>query len=208
VAGANCALAQVIMGLERVNVGLGDRVVIQGCGGLGVYACAIAKERGAEMVIAIDGLTDRLALAAAMGADHLIDFRQYEDGRARVRAVKELTDGLGADVVIEVVGFADVIDEGLRMLDWGGRYLEIGIPYTGTHFQCDPGRLTAQNHRIEAVGSYDARSLRHAVEFLARNAGVLPLDDVVVDYPLEQINRAFEDQLAGKVKRTSLVMAT
>lgn len=206
VVSANCALAQVIMGLERVNVEMGDRVVIQGCGGLGVYACAIAKERGAEKVIAIDGIPERLELARQMGADEVIDFTKITDSRERVSAVKDLTDGDGADVVAELVGSADVINEGLRMLSWGGRYLEIGVFFTGTSFDCDPGRLTAQNQRIEAVGSYDAVSLQLAIEFLSRNADRLPLDEVVDDYPLEDINQAFADQDAGLVKRASLVM--
>lgn len=206
VVSANCALAQVIMGLDRVNVEMGDRVVIQGCGGLGAYACAVAKERGAEKVIAIDGIPERLALARQMGADEVIDFTELTDARARIAAVKDLTDGDGADVVAELVGSAAVIDEGLRMLAWGGRYLEIGVFFTGTSFACDPGRLTAQNQRIEAVGSYDAASLQRGIEFLARNADRLPLDEVVTDYPLTDINRAFADQDAGLVKRSSLVM--
>jgi threonine dehydrogenase-like Zn-dependent dehydrogenase len=206
VVSANCALAQVVMGLERVGVGMGDRVVIQGCGGLGVYACAIAKERGASTVIAIDGIDERLALAQRMGADHLIDFRSVSDPRQRIEAVKDLTAGWGADVVVEVVGFAKVIDEGLRMLGWGGRYLEMGTFYTGTSFECDPGRLVGQNQRIEAVASYDAVSLQRAIDFLSRNAAHLPLDEVVVDYPLEEIEQAFADQDAGRARRASLVM--
>jgi threonine dehydrogenase-like Zn-dependent dehydrogenase len=181
--------------------------VIQGCGGLGIYACAIAKERGASMVIAIDGIDERLSLAQRMGADHLIDFRRTPDPKQRIEAVKELTGGWGADVVVEVVGFAGVIDEGLRMLGWGGRYLEMGTFYTGTSFACDPGRLVGQNQRIEAVASYDAVSLQRSIDFLSRNANRLPLDEVVVDYPLENIERAFADQDAGRARRASLVMA-
>ncbi|MCZ6643578.1 MAG: zinc-binding dehydrogenase, partial [Gammaproteobacteria bacterium] len=203
---ANCALAQVVMGLDRVDVALGDRVVVQGCGGLGVYACAIAKERGAEMVIAIDGIDERLALAEQMGADHLIDFRELSESKQRIEVVKELTQGWGADVVVEVVGYASVINEGLRMLGSAGRYLEMGTFYTGTSFECDPGRLVGQNQRIDSVGSYDAISLQRAIEFLSRNAERLPLDDIVVDYPLEQIETAFADQASDRVRRVSLVM--
>src|SRR4051794_27954857 len=101
VAGVNCALAQVVQGLERVSVGPGDAVVIQGAGGLGVYATAVAKERGAHPVIVIDGIDDRLALAKAMGADELIDLRVVESPQARVSRVRELTNGWGADVVCE-----------------------------------------------------------------------------------------------------------
>lgn len=207
VVSANCALAQVVMGLERVEVGLGDRVVIQGAGGLGVYAAAIAKERGASLVVTIDGIDERLALAQAMGADELIDFRRLDDPKERINRVKELTDGWGADVVVEVVGISSVIPEGLRMLGFGGRYLEMGTFFQGTPFELDPGRLVGQNQRFEAVGSYDAESLANAIDFLDRNAERLPLDDVVVDFPLESINDAFEEQNAGKVRRSSLVMA-
>ena len=105
-----------------------------------------------------------------------------------------------------VSDFAKVIDEGLRMLGWGGRYLEMGTFYTGTSFECDPGRLVGQKQRIEAVASYDAVSLQRGIDFLGRNAGRLPLDEVVVDYPLEKIEQAFADQDAGRTRRASLTM--
>jgi len=206
VAGVNCALAQVVHGLDRVGVAFGDTVVVQGAGGLGVYATAVARERGADQVIVIDGIDDRLELARRMGATDVIDFRECDTVEARTAKVKELTDGWGADVVCELVGFSQVIPEGLQMLGLGGRYLEIGTFYPGTTVDIDPGMLVSRNVRIEAVASYDARSLKAAVDFLDRNTERLPLDQVLVDYPLAQINEAFEEQNAGKVTRASIVM--
>ena len=208
VSGVNCALAQVIMGLERVQMGMGDRVVIQGAGGLGVYATGVARDRGAETVIVIDGIGDRLELARRMGADHTIDIREVSTADERVAAVKELTGGWGADVVCELVGRPDAIGEGLRMVGIGGRYLEIGTFYPGTSLELDPGLLVIANVRIEAVASYDAASLQRALSFLDRHVDDLPLDHMVIDYPLEQINEAFVDQDAGRVTRASLTMAT
>jgi threonine dehydrogenase-like Zn-dependent dehydrogenase len=206
VAGANCALAQVIYGLERVGVTFGDTVVIQGAGGLGGYATAVARERGAHCVIVIDGIDDRLALARAMGADATVDLREHRTPEDRVVEVRRLTNGWGADVVCELVGFREVIPEGLRMLAVGGRYLEIGTFYPGEPVSLDPGRLVAANQRIEAVMLYDAASLAAAVDFLARNAGRLPLDHVLVEYPLDQINEAFFDQVSSRSTRASIVM--
>ena len=206
VAGVNCALAQVIQGLDRVSAGMGDTVVIQGAGGLGIYAAAVAKERGAHRVIVVDGIDDRLALAKAMGADEVIDFREHDTPDGRVARVKELTDGWGADIVCELVGFSRVIPEGLQMLGLGGRYLEIGTFYAGTTTEIDPGALVTRNIRVEAVASYGAASLKAAVDFLDRNAGRLPLDQVLVDYPLDRINEAFADQNEGRVTRASIVM--
>jgi threonine dehydrogenase-like Zn-dependent dehydrogenase len=206
VAGVNCALAQVVHGLGRVDVRFGDNVVIQGAGGLGLYATAVARELGAGRIIVIDGIDDRIELAKAMGADDIIDFRELDTPDARVDRVKELTGGWGADVVCELVGFSRVVPEGLRMLGLGGRYLEIGTFYPGTTVDIDPGTLVSRNLRIEAVGSYSAASLKAALDFLDRNVGRLPLDQVLVDYGLEDINRAFDDQNAGHVSRASIVM--
>lgn len=206
VAGVNCALAQVVMGLERVRVGTSDTVVIQGAGGLGLYATAVARERGAELIIVIDAIADRLALATAMGADHTIDIAEVPSTDDRVAAVKDLTGGWGADVVCELVGRPEAISEGLRMVGLGGRYLEIGTFYPGTTLALDPGFLVMANIRVEAVAAYNAHSLHQALRFLERHVDDLPLDHVVADYPLEAINDAFADQDAGKVTRASLVM--
>ncbi|HLI54445.1 MAG TPA: zinc-binding dehydrogenase, partial [Acidimicrobiales bacterium] len=206
VAGVNCALAQVVMGLERVQVGLGDTVVIQGAGGLGIYATAVARDRGADRVVVIDGLPERLELARAMGADEVVDMRELRTADERVARVRELTGG-GADVVCELVGRAEALAEGLQMAALGGRYLEIGTFYPGSTVPVDPGLLVMRNLRVEAVASYDARSLELSLSFLERHAGRLPLDQVLADYPLEAINDAFADQDAGRVTRASLVTA-
>jgi threonine dehydrogenase-like Zn-dependent dehydrogenase len=114
--GANCALSQVMYGLERVDQRLGEMVVVQGAGALGLYAVAVAKARGAARVIAVNGVPERLELARAFGADDVIDLNAAATVKDRVKIVRELTDGQGADVVVEVVGHPSAIDEGLKML--------------------------------------------------------------------------------------------
>jgi len=99
---ANCALSQVIHGLERVGFSFGETIAIQGAGGLGLYATAVAKDMGAAKVIVIDGIDERLELAKAFGADELIDIREITTPLERWLKVKELTDGWGADVVAEL----------------------------------------------------------------------------------------------------------
>jgi threonine dehydrogenase-like Zn-dependent dehydrogenase len=142
-----------------------------------------------------------------MGADAVVDLREHPSPEDRVAAVRSLTNGWGADVVCELVGRPEAISEGLRMVGLGGRYLEIGTFYPGTSLELDPGFLVMANVRVEAVAAYDARSLQRALGFLERHVDDLPLEQVVVDYPLEQINQAFADQDAGKVTRASLTMS-
>src|SRR5437868_5439445 len=116
VAGVNCALSQVVGGMQLAGLRLGESVVIQGAGGLGVYATVVAREMGAGQVIVIDSIRERLELARGFGASELIDIEHFADAEARVRRVLELTGGWGADVVAELVGHPRVVNEGLRML--------------------------------------------------------------------------------------------
>ena len=104
----NCALGTVTEGLLRAGVETGDSVVVQGAGGLGLYATAMAKDMGADRVIVLDRLENRLRLAEEFGADHTINIEEYNTAETRVDRVKELTRGRGADVVIELVGRAEL----------------------------------------------------------------------------------------------------
>lgn len=91
VAPCNCALSQVIYSLRQANFAFGDTLVVQGAGGLGLYAIAVARDMGAERVIAIDALPDRLALARSFGADATVSLDEYPTPEARVQRVRELT---------------------------------------------------------------------------------------------------------------------
>src|SRR5918992_5188481 len=126
VAGVNCAMAQVTCALDLAAQGVGESVVIQGAGGLGLYAIAVARERGAGRVIVVDGVPERLEVASMFGADEFVDLRELPESAQRIKRVKELTDGWGADVVMELAGFPAVTEEGVQMLGSGGRYVEVG----------------------------------------------------------------------------------
>ena len=79
----------------RGHAGPGDRLVIQGAGGLGLNAIAVARERGVSQVIVIDGIQSRLELALDFGADQVIDLDEYPAAEDRVRRVFELAVGGG-----------------------------------------------------------------------------------------------------------------
>jgi len=206
VAPANCALSEVIYGLEKVGLSFGETIVIQGAGGLGINATAVAKERGADKVIVIDGIADRLELAKAFGADEIIDMREYKTPEERVMRVKELTGGWGADVVAELVGFPRVVPEGLDMLGNGGRYLEIGNISLGMTYEADPALLVMGSKSIVGVIFYGPDTLKKALDFLSRTKGKYPFDKILArSYPLEEINKAFKEQDKGLVSRSAIV---
>ena len=206
VAGVNCALSQVVGGLQLAGLKLGDYVVIQGAGGLGVYATAVARELGAGRIIVIDSLPDRLELASSFGADELVDIRELPEPEQRVQRVLELCDGWGADIVAELVGHPRVCNEGLRMLGRTGRYLEIGNINPGLSYELDPSVLVFGNRSILGMVYYEAEHLQQALDLMRRTRTRYPWERVVSrTFPLEQINEAFTAADEGRATRAAIV---
>lgn len=115
-------LPTAAFGAELAGIGPGDRVVVLGCGPVGLLAQACSRVRGAAQVIAVDpeaGRRDRAAADGAVGVDP-----NAVDPAARVW---ELTGGRGADAVIEAVGRPELVDQAARMLRPGGRLAVIGV---------------------------------------------------------------------------------
>ena len=106
----NCGVATVVAITEATRIGMGDVVAVQGLGLLGLYACAVAKTRGARRVIGLDVVGDRLEVARQFGADAAIDV-SGRDSHDVVAAVRELAPPDGVDAVIEVCGEAAVIPD-------------------------------------------------------------------------------------------------
>jgi L-iditol 2-dehydrogenase len=192
VAPVNCALAQVMYGLHAAGLRFGDRVVIQGAGGLGVQATAVAKDMGAATVIVVDQIPGRLELARAFGADHTINAKEVVDRRERVRLVRQWTGGPGADVACDLVGFPAVIPEGIEMLRAGGTYLEIGTISRGAKVEFEPSLLVWGSKRIVGVIQYDPWVIPRALDFLVRTRDRWPWDRILSHkFPLAKINEAF-----------------
>jgi threonine dehydrogenase-like Zn-dependent dehydrogenase len=203
---ANCALAQVVDGLERAAVGPGDSLVIQGAGGLGINAIAVAKERKISQVIVIDGIDARLELAREFGADVVIDLKEFKSPQNRVRRVRELTDGQGADAVMEVVGSPAVVAEGIEMLCNGGTYLEIGNINQKHAFEFAPATIVHGGKTILGLMWYRPESLRMALDLLSTRADRYPFHKLLShQYPMSAIDTAFREQDAGIVHRAALL---
>jgi L-iditol 2-dehydrogenase len=192
VAGVNCALSQVIYGLQVAGLRFGDSLVIQGAGGLGIQAAAVAKDMGAAAVIVVDQIPGRLELARAFGADHTLNLKDVPDARERLKLVREWTGGVGADVACDFVGFPAVIPEGIAMLRSGGTYLEVGTISRGAKVELEPSLLVWGSKRIVGVIQYDPWVIPRALDFLVRTKDRWPWHRILSHkYPLEKINEAF-----------------
>jgi len=187
----NCAMGTVTTGLQRAQLGEGEYVVIQGAGGLGVHATAMAKDMGAHKVIILDRLENRLQLAEEFGADHTINIEEFNTPETRVRRVWELTGGRGADVVVELVGRAELLSEGIDMLSNGGTFIEIGDIVRGKEVSIDPSKLLSGKN-IMGSRMYRPSLIPTLLSFLVRNQDKLPFDKLVSHkFPLADVNDAF-----------------
>ena len=205
----NCALGTVTEGLLRAGVETGNSVVVQGAGGLGLYATAMATDMGADRVIVLDRLENRLRLAEEFGADHTINIEEYNTPETRVARVKELTRGRGADVVIELVGRAELLAEGIDMLANGGTFVEIGDIVAGRQVSIDPSKLLS-GKKIIGSRMYRPSILPKLFDFLVRNQSKVPFHKMVShSFKLADINEAFPvaewNQRQADVTRAMLV---
>jgi len=204
-ASANCALSQVLCGMDNVDVTWDDTVVIQGAGGLGLNATAVANERGATTIV-IDGVDARLEQATEFGADHVIDLQKQTSVEQRAERVQSLTDGHGADVAIEVTGVPTAFSEGIDLLRDGGRYLEMGNIIPGKETDFDPGKLTRKSIDITSVMRYDPWYLQDALEFLDRHEDKYPFDQLLdAEFEIDDVDAALEQTAERSLTRASLV---
>ena len=205
----NCAMGTVTTGLMRAGAREGHNVVIQGAGGLGLNATAMAKDMGADRVIVLDRLENRLELAEEFGADYTINIEEFNTVEMRVQRVKELTGGRGADTVMELVGRAELLAEGIDMLSNGGTFVEIGDIVRGREVSIDPSKLLPGKNIVGSL-MYRPDLLPTLLSFLVRNLDKLPFDKIVSHkFPLAEINEAFPqaewDQRQTTITRAMLV---
>ncbi len=100
-------------------------MVVVGDGGVGLCGVLAARELGAERIIAMSRHADRQAVATAFGATDIV----AERGDEGIQRVKDLTDGFGADAVLECVGTQDSVVQALRSARPGGMVGWVGVPH-------------------------------------------------------------------------------
>ncbi|ABL87431.1 succinate semialdehyde reductase (NADPH) [Pyrobaculum islandicum DSM 4184] len=181
------------------SVSPGDTVVVVGTGGVGLSAVQVAKAVGAR-VIAVGRNPDKLKVAAELGAE-VVNTREGDP----VKAVRDLTEGRGADVVVEAVGNDDTIQMAVDMAALGGRVVLVGLMPVGHKTPLGLARVVRGG--IQIVGSYGARprvDLPAVVDMVKR--GLLKPEKLAgPTYRLEEINQAVEALRSGKAIRPLVV---
>ncbi|MBO3674244.1 S-(hydroxymethyl)mycothiol dehydrogenase [Streptomyces sp. NEAU-YJ-81] len=117
-------MAGIGAALNTGNVQRGDSVAVIGCGGVGAASVAGARLAGAAKIIAVDLDERKLEWARSLGATHTL----HAGSADVVEAIRELTDGNGADVVIEAVGRPETYQQAFYARDLAGTVVLVGVP--------------------------------------------------------------------------------
>jgi putative phosphonate catabolism associated alcohol dehydrogenase len=201
----NCGIATMTSVTEAAAISMGDVVVIQGLGLLGLYGCAMAKARGARHVIGLDSVPDRLAAAKKFGADDIFDVSTITE-QELVKAVRTLAAPDGVDVVIEVCGVPSVVPTGLQMLRTGGHYVLAGLVNPAADVTIDANVLVKKWITLRGIHNYHPRHLVQALEFMMANRGRFPFKDIVDSrFRLDQLDLAFKRAAERSVLRAAVV---
>jgi len=200
----NCGVATMIAVTEAAGIRIGQTVVIQGLGLLGLYGAAIAKARGARAVIGIDTVAERRERAYKFGVDLALD--PTIAAADLLYAVREICRPEGADVVIEVCGVPDVIPLGMEMLRIGGTYVLGGVVNPQALVTLDANLLLRKMLTLRGVHNYHPRNLIEALDFVVANRTRFPFHELVDGkYPLDRVGDAMADAAARRVLRAAII---
>ncbi|MBW2153314.1 MAG: zinc-binding dehydrogenase [Deltaproteobacteria bacterium] len=203
---ANCSLSTVAAGLEAANLEPFENILIMGAGALGIYAAAMASRYGCRQIIVTDVLDHRLKFIRRFGATETINTRNLDE-REVIEAVRELTDGFGVDVTMEVAGVPSLLPLGLKCLRVGGRFVEIGNSFPNATFSYDACDIVWRRLTIIGIHNYDTKHLQMGIDFfLTMTRDVFPFNDIVTHrVSLGNINEGMRIAESGKAIRIAVL---
>ena len=193
--GGGCGLPTGFHAIERAGVAMGDTVVVQGSGPVGLNAAIFAQLAGAPTVLVVGAPRARLEAARSRGAADTLDIGEVRAPAERVRWVRERTGGRGADVVVEASGNPAAVPEGLEMLRDGGRYVVVGQYTDGGDATINPHRHVNRKHAtILGCWGYEFSHLHRAIAMMAKHRDRFRWSELITrEYPLEKAGEALRD---------------
>ena len=174
VAALGCALPTVLRGFERCGpVRVGETVVVQGAGPVGLSAVLVAKLAGASEIIVIDAFDERLETALKLGATATINLK--ENAEARRDAINRRVGHLGPSLVVEAAGALPAFPEGVDITGNHGRYVILGLwGAIGTQ-PISPRDLSTKNLTIAGASFPKPKHYHGAMHLAARVQDQFPL---------------------------------
>ena len=191
-------------GILRFN----SRVVVQGCGPIGLICIAVLKTLGIQNICAVDGEQKRLDFAKKMGAKYTVNFKDHKGIEALAGAVKDAFGGHLADFAFQCTGSPVAHANIYKFIRNGGGLCELGFFINGGDATINP-HFDICSKEITIVGSwvYTLRDYATTFDFLksAKEIG-LPMSELITHkFPLEEINEALKTNLAMSGLKIAIV---
>ncbi len=190
-----------VYGIENCPIRLGDTVIINGAGPIGLMFARLAVIKGARVIVT-DKMKNRLALADKLGVWKTCNLTEVENS---IEAVGALTDEeRGADIVIEATGIIDVWKTSVQMARKGGFVLLFGGVKSGSMLEVDATWLHYSQITIKGVFHTTPRHVLAALELL--KMGVISNDDFIQnEYYLTDLEKAIREHASGVVIKNCIV---
>ncbi len=175
------------------------KVLIQGLGPVGLVMISVLRAAGINHIIAIDGTPKRLEMAKKLGAKTVINFKEVTTLEERVKLVKSVANGVGADFAFQCTGAPAAAKDIFEYIRRGGGLCEMGFFVNNGEYNVNP-HFAMCNKEINLVGSWDysADDYPTTMAFLrqAREMNI-PIKDLIThEFPLDQLNEAMEVNVA------------
>ena len=191
-------------GILRFN----SRVVVQGCGPIGLICIAVLRTMGIENIVAVDGNEQRLNFAKEMGAEKSVNFKDHNGIEALAGAVNDAFGGHLADFAFQCTGSPAAHSNIYKFIRNGGGLCELGFFINGGDATINP-HFDMCSKEITLVGSwvYTLRDYATTFDFLKRAKGIgLPMEKLITHkYPLSEINEAHKTNLAMKGLKIAII---
>ncbi|WP_371648513.1 S-(hydroxymethyl)mycothiol dehydrogenase [Streptomyces mirabilis] len=197
-------MAGIGAAINTGNVGRGDTVAVIGCGGVGDAAVVGSNLAGAARIIAVDIDDHKLEMAKKLGATHTVNSRNADV----VEAIRELTGGFGADVVIEAVGRPETYKQAFYARDLAGTVVLVGVPTSEMKLELPLLDVFGRGGALKSSWYGDclpSRDFPMLVDLYQQ--GRLDLDAFVTEtIALDEVEKAFERMHGGDVLRSVVVL--
>jgi 5-exo-hydroxycamphor dehydrogenase len=199
IAALGCALPTVLRGFERCGpVRMGETVVVQGAGPVGLSAVLLAAQAGARDVIVIDGVDQRLEVARKLGATATVSLRDSLEDRRR--QIYDISGPAGPSLVVEAAGFLPAFPEGLDLAGIHSRYVVMGLwGAIGTQ-PVSPRDLVTKNATIVGASFPKPKHYYGAMHLAAQLQDKVPLASLVSHrFAIEDAHKALDAVHKGEV---------
>jgi S-(hydroxymethyl)mycothiol dehydrogenase len=197
-------MAGIGAAINTGNVGRGDSVAVIGCGGVGSGAVVGARLANAAKIIAVDVDPRKLEWARGFGATHTVNAREVDDV---VTAIQDLTDGFGADVVIDAVGRPETWKQAFYARDLAGTVVLVGVPTPDMQLDMPLFDFFSRGGAVKSSWYGDCLPTRDFPMLVdLYQQGRLDLDAFVTEeIALDQVEDAFHKMHNGDVLRSVVI---